>query len=159
MRKVFTQELLVNGSKVYLYVSKTPIEKFGNNGILQKAGYFVYISRSDEAFRNVKLVKLPSEQSLLSLFPLILLYGKEAIDAMDVISWGARILRLYATKVLCFYNNCRKPARYFAVLREGLDDGCWCACSKKHLSQETSKGKSLQSSDYITIDDLEKYLP
>jgi hypothetical protein len=154
MEKVFRQELYINGSRVYIYVTKRRIEELSETVYVDDDGYFIYVSSSEMVPKGFKLVKLPSEQSLLSFFPLSLLYGKDAMKAMDIISSYAKIIRSRGTKVLCFHDGCKKPARFYAIAPGGLDGGCWFACSEEHFNEKTSKGIAINHQDYLSFDGL-----
>ncbi len=154
MEKVYYQETLVNGKLMYAYASRVSIEELEKRStvsFITKNSYYLYFSEFKVEVEGFKLIRLPNEQSLLSFFPFSLMYGREADKLLGVISDYVRLLRSYGSKVLCFKKGCRKPARFYAVSRIGLEGGCWYACSEEHFSQKTTKGFPLTPKDYLLL--------
>jgi len=153
MSKIYVQEATIRGKRIYIYLSNDqPLKLEGLSisfGGFQ--GYFIVVVDKLVVPDSGELVRLPSEQSLLSFYPLNLIYGLDAARAMDVVRQCLQILRAKDSRVLCFYKGCRKPAKYYALPKTGLRDGCWYACSPEHFSEKTTKGYPLNPNDYKKI--------
>jgi len=148
--KIYVQETIVNGRKKYIYVyyGDMDLDVGGAGAALSMDGYRLVARDKYVEPEGVKIVRLPGEQSILSFYPLILLKGLHAGKVIDLINEYTRILRGKDSKVLCFYPGYRRPAKYYAVPKEGLMHGCWYACGPEHFSEKTTKGHPLSREDY-----------
>jgi hypothetical protein len=150
MGKIYIQEVLINGSKKYFYICKNKLDILEEESILSftsREGFYIYVCNKE--IKNINYTKLPDEQSILSFFPFSLLYGSEGEKVLTLVSDYAKILRGYQSRVLCFHKDCKKRANYYVVSREGLDGGCWYACSKEHFNNKTSRGLRVNIEDYL----------
>ena len=153
MDKVYTRYIYVNNKRVVIYAIPKKLKLEGEYNIVEEDGDFNYVVQPPEKilhFREgeVKFVKLPDEQSLLTFFPFYFLLGKKRriVFAIDEI---ARRLRAGLSQVTCFYKGCRNKALFYVEAPQGLaEGGCWYACSREHFSPVTSKGVQVKEDDY-----------
>lgn len=152
--KIYVQEVIINGGRKYIYVYKEDMDlDIGSaEAGLSINGYRLVAGDKYVEPEGVRIVRLPGEQSILSFYPLILLKGLRARKVIDLINWYVRILRGKGSRVLCFYQGCRRPAKYYAVPKEGLARGCWYACGPGHFSEKTTMGYPLSREDYRRLD-------
>ncbi|MFN3621848.1 MAG: hypothetical protein ACK4TI_03065 [Nitrososphaerales archaeon] len=151
MRRCYVRQAYIHEKKVAIYAVPEDLEV--SDEVVEKVcGYAFVIKPADTPPKfkanDVKIIKLPDENSLLTFFPFEYLLG----DKVKIVRVMDELLRKYrggGSYVTCFYKGCRRRAVFYAESPLGLTKGgCWYACSKEHFSNLTSKGYPIKEEDF-----------
>ncbi len=145
---IFSREVDISNLLVKIYALPEKIAADNNLDVKSKNfGYSFIVETADKPIsfpgkENAK--KITDEQSLMTG----LLMGETRRIADEMVELTRR-LRIGTSRMMCFAKGCSKDVVFYA--EGGKEKGNWFACSKEHMSKESSIGLPLDENDYKSV--------